>query len=367
MSTYIIEAHRWFRVVATLAIATACAGSHADAQWTLVSPRADTLRIGYLVQARGEWELESAGTPPQDLFLRHIRLLTGGRVLRFFTFFVGTDAPNFGKTLPDGTKPSVPMGVYDAWVTFDPRDEFKLDVGLMGTPNSHNSIQSVSGMLASDFGPYSFVSTPATGERAGRDYGIQARGYVLGGHVEYRGGAFQAYRAPTEDHQLRYVSRVVVDAFQAERSMYYSGTSLGTARHFAVGASIDHQEHYNSVGEDVYVDAPVAKGDAITLQADVVRYDAGSTFGTLPRQSTRLVEAGYLWQATRVAPFVQYASRRFTANSIPDQQQTVGGLAYFVVGHKLNIKLAMGRARQSGSPASTILQLTFQSFEYSSR
>jgi hypothetical protein len=359
----VVAARRRFFIMSAFVISTAHAGSNANAQWMLASTRTDTLRIGYMLQPRGEWRLGSAGTP-QNLFLRHLRVLAGGRVLRTFTFFLGTDAPNLNKTLPDGTKPGVPMGIYDFWITFDPRDEFKIEAGLMGTPNSHNSIQSISGMLASDFGPYSFVSTPATGEKAGRDYGIQIRGYVLGGHLEYRSGAFRAYRSPSADHALRYVSRIVVDAFQAERSVYYSGTSIGAARHVALGASVDHQERYNSVGGDLFVDTSLPNGDAVSLQADVVQYDGGSTFAALPRQSTWLAEAGYFRKPTRLTPFAQVAWRRFTPATIPDQEQAVAGIAYFLRGHKLNVKGALGRARQSGAPASTIVQLTVQSLVF---
>lgn len=338
--------------------------SPASAQWIIASPGGDTLRLGYLVQARGEWQHQSDGPTAQNLFLRHLRVLAGGRVRHSFTFFIGADTPNMGKALSDGTKNNGAMGIYDIWITYEPRDEFKLDMGLIGTPNSHNSIQSISGMLAPDFGPYSFVSTPPTGAKAGRDYGVQARGYVLGRHVEYRAGAFQGFRGAAADHELRYLARVVVDAYQAERSVYYSGTTLGARRNFALGASVDHQEHYNSVGGDLYIDRPVGDGDAVSIQADVVQYDGGKTFTTLPRQDTWLAEVGYFSKASRVAPFVQLAAQRFTADSIPDQRQTLAGIAYFAVGHKLNVKAAAGRSRQTSGATFTIFQLTFQSFEF---
>jgi hypothetical protein len=329
----------------------------------VTSPGGDTVRIGYLVQARAEWVDQSEGSTAQNLFLRHLRLLAGGRVRRTLTFFIGLDTPNMGKAQSDGTKNNGALGIYDFWITYDPRDAFKLDVGLIGTPNSHNSIQSISGMLAPDFSPYSFVSTPPTGAKAGRDYGVEARGYVLGRHVEYRAGAFQGYRGPASDHELRYLGRVVIDAYQAERSVYYTGTTLGVRQNLALGVSVDHQEDYNSVGGDLYVDRPLANGDAVSLQADVVRYDGGRTFQEVPRQDTWLAEAGYYFKTSRLAPFVQYASQRFAADSIPDQRQLLGGVAWFIAGHKLNVKAAVGRSRPSTGRAWTIYQLTMQWFE----
>jgi hypothetical protein len=316
-----------------------------------------------MVQARAEWQ-RGSGTTVQNLFLRHLRLLAGGRARRSFTFFIGTDTPNMGKAMADGTKNNASMGIYDAWVTYESRDAFKLDIGLLGTPNSHNSIQSISGMLASDFGPYSFVSTPPTGAKAGRDYGVEARGYVLGHHVEYRAGAFQGFRGDKGDHELRYLARVVVDAYQAERSVYYAGTSLGTRRNFALGASADHQEHYNSAGVDLFFDHPLANGDGVSVQGDVVRYNGGRTFASFPWQDTWLGELGYFSKVTRLTPFIQVAAQRFAVDSIPDQRQAVAGLAWFVAGHKLNLKAAIGRLHRAGAPSSSLFQLTFQSFEY---
>lgn len=114
----------------------------------------------------------------------------------------------------------------------------------------------------------------------------------------------------------------------------------------------------------MFIDHPFANGDGLSLQADVVGYDGGRTFAELPRQDTWLAEAGYFSKATRLSPFVQLASQRFSADSIPDQSQVIGGLAWFIVSHKLNVKVAAGRARQAGRSASAIYQLTFQSFEF---
>jgi hypothetical protein len=237
-------------------------------------------------------------------------------------------------------------------------------VGLIGTPNSHNSIQSISGMLASDFSPYSFVSTPPTTARAGRDYGLQARGYVLGEHVEYRAGAFQGYRGPRADHELRYVGRVVADAFVAEKSVYYAGTSLGVRRSLAIGAGIDHQEHYSAVNVDLYADQPLPNGDAVTVQADWVRYDGGTTFLTFPRQHATLLEAGYFVKRARVTPFVQIARDNYYVSALADQEQRLAGLAYWIDGHHLNLKAAVGRLSARGARTADLLQLTFQSWEY---
>ena len=336
-----------------------------SAQWQLGTSRGDTLRVGYTVQTRAEWLRAAPDAPTaQNLFLRHARLLISGKLLEPLSFFLGTDSPNLGKTLPDGTKNTAIGGVYDGWVTYAPRSAFNVDAGLIGTPNSHNSIQSIAGMLASDFGPYSFVSTPPLHARAGRDYGAQARGYLLNDHVEYRGGVFRGYRGPTGDYPFRYLTRVVVDAFRAEKSVYYSGTSLGTRKSLAFGASLDHQQRYNGLGADVYFDHPVAGRDGVTLQLDVVQYDGSTTLAGFPKQRTLLGEAGYFSQATRLAPFIQISRLDFSADSLRDQRQYLAGLAYFVRGHRLNVKAVYGSTQRSGLPRGSLFQLTIQSFEF---
>jgi hypothetical protein len=351
-------------IAMAISLALCAFGRRTNAQWQIGSRDGDTLRLGYMMQARAEWQhTDPTGPTAQNLFLRHARLLISGKVHYPVSFFVGTDSPNMGKTQPDGTKNNAPIGIYDFWVTYEPQDAFKLDMGLIGTPNSHNSIQSISGMLASDFSPYAFVSTPPTGARAGRDYGAQARGYLLEQHVEYRAAAFQGYRGTTADHEFRYLARIVVDAFRTERSVYYSGTSLGTRKNLAVGVSGDHQEQYNSLGADLYFDHPVAGGDGVTFQLDVTRYDGGRTFPDFPRQRTFLAEAGYFSRATRLAPFVQIARLDFMPASIRDERQLLAGVACFIRGHQLNVKGAYGRMKRSGLPTSTLVQLTFQSFQ----
>jgi hypothetical protein len=333
------------------------------AQWAVASPAGDTLRFGYLLQARGEWQSEPGASTAQNLFLRHLRLLAAGRVRQSISFFVGTDTPNMGKAQPDGTKNNGTLGVYDFWLTYEPRDAFKVDLGLIGTPISHNSIQSISGMLSAEFGPYSFMSSTPTGSKAGRDYGVQTRGYVLGRRVEYRGGAFQGLRGTAADHELRYSARVVVDPFGAEKSVYYSGTTLGARRSLALGVSMDRQERYRAAGIDLYLDQPLPNGDVIAAQGDLVRYDGGRTLPDLPRQSTWLAEVGYVSITTRLAPFVQFATQRFHSDSLGDHWQELVGLAFFAHGHKLNIKVGAGRARISAARPARFFQLTFQSFE----
>ena len=60
-------------------------------------------------------------------------------------------------------------------------------------------------------------------------------------------------------------------------------------------------------------------------------------------------------KATRLGPFAQFTARRVStpSASVPDESKVTGGLAYWVQGHRLNVKLGIGRATRTGSPART--------------
>jgi hypothetical protein len=60
-------------------------------------------RLGVLGQFQAD-SLEDPGmnANTDNLFVRRLRLVFGGQVAKNVTFFIETDAPNLGKTLPGG-------------------------------------------------------------------------------------------------------------------------------------------------------------------------------------------------------------------------------------------------------------------------
>ena len=340
-------------------------GITAEAQWELASRNGDTIRIGYLAQVRAEWaHAPGSTTTAQNIFLRHLRVLLSGRVRPHISMFFGVDSPNFGKAQSDGSKAAPEVGVYDFWITYQPTAAVMFDGGLIGTPNSYNSIQAIAGMLTSDFSPYSFLSTPPTNSRAGRDYGVQNRGYIFGDHLEYRLGIFQGFRGTGATMPFRYLGRLMVDLFPRDRAMYYPGTGLGAARHFALGSSIDVQQHYRSVGVDFYADHPVAHGDGVTAQVDAVRYDGGTTFPTFHRQDALLGELGYYVGRLHLAPFVQLASDATHFDLAPRQEQQSVGLGYFADGQRVTVKASVARLILHGSRTGNLVQITVQNLQF---
>src|SRR5207253_1397539 len=74
---------------------------------------------------------------------------------------------------------------------------------------------------------YLFTESAATQSVVGRDTGFQAKGYLAGGHFEYRGAVFQGFRAAGSRNSLRTSARVSYNPFDTEAGYTYPGLYLG--------------------------------------------------------------------------------------------------------------------------------------------
>lgn len=324
----------------------------ARAQWKVSGPDEKSfIKLGFLAQGRAEWE-DTADTHGvnANLFLRRFRILAGGNITERLSFFFDTDTLNLGKyewdaDAGEGRKVEADMFIQDFYACYSFGDEFKIDGGLILIPASHNSEQSAATMLAVYYGPYSFLASGPTESRMGRDYGVQARGYLFDQHLEYRLGVFQGDRDLGEQDQtanapFRYAGRIVFYLFEAETGFYYSGTTLGKKKILAIGASADLQDEYRSYAGDLYWDQPLPSGDAITLQVDYMYYDGDTTFGTLAAQNDWLIEAGYYNGKTRLGGYTQVAIQDFVQSPRQNEARYQAGLIYWGKGHNFNLKAA---------------------------
>jgi hypothetical protein len=337
----------------------------ADRPWQINSPDKEaSIAFGFLAQGQVEHIGTTTGiSDSKDIFLRRLRFITAGQFSKKLSFFIETDSPNLGKGQAGGTKVDNQIYVQDAFLTYTIRPEFQIDAGMMLAPFSHNSGQSAASLMPIDYGPYTFLASDPTNSKVGRDYGIQARGYLFKKHFEYRVGLFQGSRAkiesnPGTSNDFRYAARVVWYPFEAETGFFYSGTNLGAKKILAIGAGFDHQLKYNASSVDIFYDQPVNKGDAITLQADYHRFDGGLTFPLLPRENVWMVEAGYYCHKAKFGPFAQLSNRLFTDPKRSDLKKYTGGVAYWPSGHRFNLKLGVGRIL--GTTAAEAWQVVFQ-------
>jgi hypothetical protein len=344
---------RWRGVVLfTLFFLLACGlGKEALGQIQVTSQDGkSTLNLGFLSQLQLE-ELQNLDAThyQQNLFFRRLRIMAGGKVNENLSFFFDTDSPNLGKGQTSGSKVDSTIFIQDFFLTYSLGNKFKLDAGMLLVPVSHNSQQGATTFLAVDYGPYTFLHSDPLNSKVGRDYGLQARGYLAGDHFEYRLGILQGNRGTDSRSPFRTIARVVFYPFEADTGFFYTGTNLGKKRVWALGGSYDAQEDYRTYSGDVFIDQPVGGGDGVTFQFDFTRYDGGTTFTTLPKQDATLAELGYYFHTVKLSPFLQYGKRNFDDPARPDESKFQGGVAWWGNGHRFNVKLGAAVLRAEGA------------------
>ena len=338
-----------------LLVASAAA---ADPPWQIRSSDGSaSLTFGILAQPQFETlTTADAEATAKHFLIRRIRLVFAGNLGERVSFFIDTDAPNIGKPNAAGRKGEDAIFMQDLAITFAATRWMNFDAGLVIVPVGRHATQSAATLLGVDYGAFSFSHSDPTNCRMGRDYGVQARGYLAGRHIEFRAGVFNGARGVTDTAPLRYTLRGVWYPFEAETGLFYTGTTLGARRIVSIGASVDHQDGYTAAGGDVFVDQPLAGGTrSLTGQLDYTHYDGGLSLPQLPHQEVWLVEAGVYDKATRVGPFVQWTTRQVASPSAttPDETKVTGGMAYWAHGHRFNVKLGIGRATRTAAPSRT--------------
>lgn len=322
--------------------------SAARAQWKVAGPDENSfIKLGFLAQGRAQVEDGAVNTRDQNdnLYLRRFRILMGGKINDKISFFFETDTPDLGKYDPKtDMKNAGNIFLQDFYATYTFADEFMLDGGLILIPVSRNSEQSAAGLLAIDYGPYSFNASTPTQSRVGRDYGVQARGYLFEKRFEYRAGVYDGDRDLGKKNNeanspFRYTGRLVYYFFEPETGFFYTGTTLGKKKILSLGGGMDAQDEYRAYSGDLFWDQPAGAGDAFTLQVNYIYYDGDVTFRTLHAQNDWLYEASYYFGAIKLAPFAQIATENFVQEKYPDESRYQGGLIYWGSGHNFNLKL----------------------------
>ncbi|HSS40774.1 MAG TPA: hypothetical protein VLT58_18555, partial [Polyangia bacterium] len=271
-------------------------------------------------------------------------------------YFFDTDYPNLFLSSTDVTggvatqtpKNTPGLNIQDAFATAKPfGDVFKIDAGYMLPSLSHNAIQGAGTLYSWDYFANSFRSTAnmllgSSASPVGRDTGVQARGLVLDGHLEYRVGLFQGLRnAPSGTdvggrNFFRVAARIQINLLDPETGYFYAGSYLGAKRILSIGFFGDEQNNfdYRFFGGDAFADLPVGDG-VFTAQVDVVHWSGGG-FVAIPKQTAVSAEAGYTFGGARLSPILRY-EKDWNSSSNPANYSI--GLAWWPYGHTSNVKL----------------------------
>jgi hypothetical protein len=339
----------------------------ASAQWQLDSKDGKaSMKIGFMVQSQFE-ALETAdqsGTSA-NLFIRRVRFFFGGKVSDKWTYFLDTDSPNVGKASAAGVKEAGDIYIQDAFVTYNHSTSFKVDAGMILPFLSRNNGQSAATLLPVDYGAYTFVEAGPLTTRVGRDYGFQVRGYPLKQKLEYRAGVFQGTRGTDARNGPRLYARVAFHPFGADTGFFYAGTYQGKKKAASIGASVDHQEDYNSLAIDGFFEQPINKGEqGFTVQAFWKHIDGDTFLTSLPKQTTLFCEGAFHFGTGRFSPFFQIATRNYDKETLLDQNTIHGGVAYWMAGHNRSLKVSVGRQHTEGLPDRTQVLAQLQVFYF---
>lgn len=319
-----------------------------------------TIKLGLLAQP----QFETAGVPEtalhgasNSLYLRRIRLLVGGTLFKSFEYFFDTDSPNLFKATAAGVKGGLGLNVQDAFITYKAyEDYFKVDAGYMLPPGAHNALQGAGTLYGLDYFSNSFRHAGAFNSPGdvGRDTGLQLRGIVADGRLEYRAGAFEGVRdaasatQPQGHNFFRLAARVQVNVLDPETAYFYAGTYLGKKQVLSFGAAYDFQDTYHHWGLDGFLDMPLGPG-SITAQVNVAKWNGGTVITTpaaLPNQVAFMGEAGYRFDDPALSPIVRFEYRTLPGAAVATHEARYAlGLAYWPYGHNINLKTFFTRVQ----------------------
>jgi hypothetical protein len=325
-----------------------------------------SIRLGLLVQP----QFQAVSHPVLDgyaknLYVRRTRIIVGGTLFDRVEYFLDTDYPNLfldNNTAPAGApanfvKNTPGLNIQDVFVTYKAiGDMLKIDVGYMLPPLAHNAVQGATTLYGWDYFGYTFQHTAAFGSSGnpfGRDTGIQLRGLVLGGLLEYRVGVFQGLRDNRTTTEMearnffRLSARLQINLLDPEPGFFYAGTYLGAKRIASVGASFDFQDSYKYFAVDGFVDLPAGPG-LVTAQVNLAHWNGDTFIPNLVKETALMGEAGYTLAGVGLGPIVR-VERLWGSGNLADQTRFGGGVAYWPYGHNSNFKLFYTRIKDDGA------------------
>lgn len=354
--------------------AEAVAPAPAPTQLKVELANGTSMRFGLLWHA----QFEAVGNPSNDdfsknLFLRRFALIIGGTALNDIEYFFDSD---FGDLFKAGGPESLKNGpgfvTKDAFVTYRGiGEQLKIDAGLLLPPGSRNSHLGGVALHGLDAFRNTFRHAAAFGSTDnsfGRDVGVQLRGHLVGGLLEYRLGGFQGRRGPPSDasrragarNSFRYAGRLQLNLLDVEPNFFYFGTYLGKKQVLALGASADFQhesdDSYRAFAVDAAVDVTAGPG-AVSAEIDLIHRNGGALLN-LPEQTALSAEAGYRIEALKLSPMVRF-ERRWVTGAPGDETAIGGGLAFWAYGQTSNLKALYQRIIGEG-PAAAYHQVNVQ-------
>ena len=102
----------------------------------------------------------------------------------------------------------------------------------------------------------------------------------------------------------------------------------------------------------------------MTSQFAYNHFNGATTLATLPKQNDVLVEAGYLINALKLTPLLEFARRDIDGGSAGDETITSVGANYWWAGLNANVKAAYSRINPKGLPKQNQFTVQLQAFYF---
>ncbi len=294
----------------------------------------------------------------RQMYLRRMRVLIGGNISERTSFFFETDAPNIGYVYPSGEKNMrLSVFVQDAQIQHVFSEHIGFIAGLQLVGITRNGLQSAASLMAVDYGTYQFFASGPLDNLAGRDLGINLRGFLFDRRLEYRAGLFSG-KNDDRTSPYRLTARINHSFFDREAGFFYTGTTLGRGKIISLGGGIDMQHNYYGIAADAFFDYPVFQFGSLTSSMSYTYIDSGKPregqtdiSAQLPGQNIFFFETGLFISSLNFQPYLKYELKDVrednndngVANKLRSGNRIGFGCNYYISAHRMSIKLLYER------------------------
>lgn len=361
------------RVTFLLAVICLLVPILASAQATIKVNDNVNFKFGTLIQAWAD-SAEIAASPQgysNNLYLRRFRFLVGGQISPTVSFFFETDNPNLGKAPKALGSGFITQDAFVEWKALGATNNaFIIDAGLFLPPICRNCLESAASLLSLDYGSFSFLESAPLQNSVGRDTGVQAKGYLMNSHLEYRAGVFQGFRRAGSRNAFRTTARLQYNLWDTETGYVYPGVYLGNKRVLAFGVAGDHQNDYKSYSADAFLSLPTAGKNAFNGEIDLIHWDGGPGFfpttTPLPRQNDASAQVGYYFSGPKVMPWIRAEHQDFKdpVQDPNDNSRWQAGLTWYPAAHNFNVKGAASHVKPRVGNTTNEYTVQLQFFYY---
>jgi hypothetical protein len=317
-----------------------------------------------------------------DFYMRRTRIVVGGQLTKWISFFAETDMPNWGM---GGDWKTSTFFVQDAYMQFNLHESFNIVGGMILTPFIHNASQGATSLHGLDY-HVDLMKYPTQANKVWRDMGVMFRGFLFKKKLDYRiaftngvqdGAEVVAAKAATATapavpavlaatgESPRFSGRIAYNIFDAEEGFFLAGTYLGKKKVLSLGFAYDLQpgvygkdagtgnkRNYWALGGDVFWDLPMGK-NRLSGQFDYVGYGGISN---ATRGQGFLFDVGYaIGKIEPIFAIDWYRQSRLldaTGTEVTGFKKDLFGLHvginWWFLGHTANLKLDYGQIKAPG-------------------